>query len=80
MATLTVRNVPGQLYEQLKRSAALHRRSINSEVIVCLEMALVSTPIDPEAFLAQVRALRARVPRVFVTEQDLQQAKNEDRP
>lgn len=80
MASLTVKNIPDGLHQRLKASAAQHRRSMNSEVIACLEQVLRSEPIDPEAFLVRVRALRAKSPRVFVTEQDLQQAKNEGRP
>ncbi|MDQ3254247.1 MAG: Arc family DNA-binding protein, partial [Acidobacteriota bacterium] len=34
MATLTIKNLPDDLYQQLKRTAAQHRRSINSEVII----------------------------------------------
>ena len=80
MATLTVKNVPDDLYQRLKESAAQNRRSINSEIIACLEQAPVNTPVDPDAFLASVRALRGKVPRVFVTEEDLQRAKREGRP
>jgi len=81
MATLTIKNIPDELYEELKRSAAQHRRSINSEVIVCLEKALRSTKrIDPDEFLADVRALRQSIPGIFVTDEDLRAAKNEGRP
>ena len=60
MATLTVTNIPDDLYERLKASAAEHRRSINSEIIVCLERALASHRIDPDALLARADALRER--------------------
>ncbi|HEX2095407.1 MAG TPA: Arc family DNA-binding protein [Longimicrobiaceae bacterium] len=40
MANLTVKNIPDELYEQLKRRAAENRRSLNSEAIVCLEQAV----------------------------------------
>ena len=79
MATLTIKNIPDELYERLKRSAAQNRRSINSEVIVCLEKALGSRPIDPEAFLADVRAFRKSIPEAFVTDEFLRAAKNEGR-
>jgi hypothetical protein len=52
---------------------------MNSEAIVCLERTLMSTPVDPEEFLARVRALRERTPELFVTEEDLRKAKNEGR-
>ena len=34
--TLTLKNIPDEVYERLKHSAALHRRSLSSEAIVCL--------------------------------------------
>jgi plasmid stability protein len=80
MATLTIKNIPEKLRERLKESAAQHRRSINGEAICCLEKALVDNRVDPEEFLARARALRARMPRVFVTERDLRAAKNQGRP
>jgi antitoxin FitA len=79
MATLTIKNIPDELYEQLKQSAARHRRSVNSEVIVCLEKVLGSSFVDPATLLASIRALRKTVSTVFVTEEDLQAAKDEGR-
>jgi plasmid stability protein len=79
MTTLTIKNIPEKLYQRLKDSAAQHRRSINGEAISCLEKALVGNRLDPEDFLAQARSLRARMPRVFVTERDLRVAKNQGR-
>lgn len=37
MATLTIKNVPEPLVRRPKTQAALHRRSLNLEVISCLE-------------------------------------------
>jgi antitoxin FitA len=79
MATLTIKNIPDELYEQFKQSAARHRRSVNSEAIVCLEKVLGSSFVDPAALLASIRALRQTVSTVFVTEEDLQAAKDEGR-
>jgi plasmid stability protein len=80
MATLTIKNIPEKLRQRLKESAAQHRRSMNGEAISCLEKALVGNRVDAEDFLARARALRARTPRVFVTERDLRVAKNQGRP
>ena len=38
--TLTLKNIPDAVYAKLKSAAALHRRSLNSEAIVCLETVL----------------------------------------
>lgn len=78
MATITIKNIPPELYERLKRSAAQHRRSINSEVIVVLEDALRSRPFDPAAFLKSVRELRNRID-LYVTDEEVRAAINEGR-
>ena len=79
MATLTIKNVPEKLHKRLKESAAQHRRSINSEAITCLESVLVGNRVDPREFLARVDARRKRMPRVYLTEEFLRDAKNEGR-
>ena len=80
MATMTLKNVPDELYEMLKRSAERHRRSINREAIVCLERALGSGPADTADVLRQARALRGRATDLFITDAELQAAKAEGRP
>ena len=47
MATVTVKNIPDELYARLKSVAAMNRRSINSEIIMCIDRAVVSRPINP---------------------------------
>lgn len=60
--TLTLKNIPDVVYERLKLAAQTHRRSMNSEAIVCLEAVLL--PVKPPAAeqLARARALRATLP------------------
>ena len=79
MATLTIKNIPDAVYEQLKQRAARHRRSVNSEIIVCLEKVLGSRSVDPATFLTSLWALREHLPSVFVTEEDLRAAKEAGR-
>ncbi len=80
MATLTIKNIPERLRKRLKERAAQNRRSINGEAISCLESVLVSGRVDSDQFLAQARALRARMPRMFITDKDLRAARNKGRP
>ena len=75
MATLTVKNIPQPVIDRLKQQAALHRRSLNLEVISCLEAAVEATPVDPEALLARVRALRVRPAGVRLTDRLLTRLK-----
>lgn len=56
--TLTLKNIPDDVYARLKRSAEVHRRSLNSEAIVCLESVLAPTRIAPSERLARARELR----------------------
>jgi plasmid stability protein len=79
MATLTIKNVPDELHKRLKESAAQHRRSINSEAISCLERVLGAHRVDPKKFLAEVDAMRRRMPYVNLTEEFLRAAKHEGR-
>lgn len=57
-ATMTLKNIPDEIYERLKASAAIHRRSLNREAIVCLESVLLPERIPPQERLARARALR----------------------
>jgi plasmid stability protein len=80
MATLTVKNIPEPVVERLKHQARLHRRSLNLEVIACLEAAVESSPVDPEALLARIRSLRVRPKGARLTDSVLTQLKASGRP
>ena len=53
MAALTLKQVPGRLYQRLKEQAAAHRRSLSNEAILCLEKALGAPPASPFSSEAQ---------------------------
>lgn len=80
MPTLTIKSLPDALYQDLKRRAAAHRRSLNSEVLVCLEQAVAAPPADPAATLARVDALRARLRVPPLTAAVLDEAGADGRP
>ena len=61
MATMTVKDVPEKLHRRLKARAAAHRRSLNSEVIACLEATAGAQRLDPDTLLARAASLRSRV-------------------
>jgi plasmid stability protein len=79
MTTITVKNIPDELYEALKRSASLNRRSLNSEIIVCLERSLGSYRIDPEEMRETARRLRQKTAHYVISAEELQAAKEEGR-
>ena len=80
MSTLTIKNIPPELYKRLKARAAQHRRSINSEVIVCLEQILRSTRLDVSTLLARAREVRRYTEHAWLTDDELQKMKSEGRP
>lgn len=57
--TLTLKNIPDHVYDRLKWSAQVHRRSLNNEAIVCLETLLAPAGLSVAERLARARALRA---------------------
>lgn len=63
--TLTLKNVPEDVYDRLKSSAQTHRRSINSEAILCLESVLVPARVSPDERLARARAMREKLKTNF---------------
>lgn len=79
MATLTIKNIPDEIYEALKQQAILHRRSLNKEVIISLEQALHKKQADPSAILSKARKLRAKTSSFQLTEKILKAAKNKGR-
>lgn len=61
MATITLKNIPSNLHEQLKKRAFLHHRSLNSEIIYYLERAIFNRKVDVDSFLNNLRRLRRKV-------------------
>ena len=58
--TLPLKNIPDGVCARLKASAEAHRRSMNSEALVCLEAMLLPAKVAPTERLA--RALRDALP------------------
>jgi plasmid stability protein len=78
--TLTLKNIPDAVYDRLKLAAQMHRRSLNSEAIVCLESVLLPTKMMPSERIARARELRAGLPTGKFRARDIDGAKREDRP
>ena len=78
--TLTLKNIPDDLYDRLKSSAASHRRSLNCEAIVCLESILIPMRTDPAERLASARELRAALSSERFPTEEIDAMKREWRP
>ena len=79
MATVTVKNIPDELYNRLKTVAEINRRSINSEIIVCIEQAVKAHRISPEKVLNSARLVREFTTNYSIDDEAFTQAKTEGR-
>lgn len=78
--TLTIKNMPEKLYKRLKASAKANHRSLNKEIIACVEKAAPAKRMTPKEILASVNAFREKWKGPPITDEFLNWAKNEGRP
>lgn len=64
MPSITIKYVPPTLHQQLKDAATRHRRSLQNEIIACLEKYVDQLPRSKAELLAEAAALRDRLPSV----------------
>ncbi len=79
MTTLTLKNIPDSLYKQLKEAAKLHHRSINSEILYCVEHMLNPHKLSISEHLAIAKQLRSKTAHYLLTDSEINEAKNEGR-
>ncbi len=58
-ASITLKNIPDDIYCRLKEVAAVHHRSLNGEIIACLEHVLMPSRVGSDEHLLRARQLRA---------------------
>lgn len=80
MATITVKNIPDELYSRLKAAAESNRRSINGEIISRIERSLTPRRVTTEALLTRIRKLHDGFDGRTLTVEQIQDARNEGRP
>ena len=59
MKTITLKDIPSPVHTALKQRAHRHRRSLNKEILACLEMAVAPAPVNVQGMLLDIRAHRA---------------------
>ncbi len=59
MASITIKDLPSELHEKLKRSAKQRRRSLNSEVIARLEQSIEPRRVNVEELIEKARRFRS---------------------
>jgi plasmid stability protein len=77
--TLTLKDIPDEVYQRLKASAVTHRRSLNREAIVCLESVLLPGRVAPGERIARARELRSALPKGKFRARDIDAFKREGR-
>jgi len=80
MATLTIKNMPDALYQDLKQQAMLNHRSLNSEAIVSLTLIVNRSSASAQNILLKARALRVKENTVIdLTDEVINHAKQQGR-
>ena len=80
MPALTLKNIPDDLYTRLKESAQIHRRSLNSEILYCVEQALMPYKIDVSEHILTARKIREKTADYPLTDELLNHVKKSGRP
>jgi len=75
MATITVKNIPNELYLKLKTTASFNRRSINNEVIYCIENMIQSRKVNPDDFINQIDNFYKNIDVPSLTDEKLEKYK-----
>jgi antitoxin FitA len=80
MPNVNVKNMPKEIHRRLKERAKRNHRSLNSELLACLQEAVLPRRIDPDEAAERVRAMRARFRGPPLVDEDLARLKAERRP
>ena len=79
MVTITLKNVPPEIYERIKIQAKNSHRSINGEILSILEQAISIPPIDVKTTLERTRKLREMTADYVITADEIEKLINEGR-
>ena len=80
MATITVKNIPDELYARLKAAAESNRRSINGEIIRRIEKSLTPRKAPTGQLLARIGRLHDSFEGRTLTLEQIEEARHEGRP
>lgn len=77
MTTLTIKNIPPEIYERLKERAKANRRSLNNEIIVILERETrMRVQPSKEDLLEGIRKVRELTADYVLTDDEINKAKH----
>ena len=78
MISITIKGLSKAAHRELKKRAATHGRSLNTEAIAVLESSVRSTPVEAEGVIQKARQFRNSL-KFRVTAADLKRFKEEGR-
>lgn len=79
MATITLKDIPDELHQKLRRKAEVHGRSLNKEIIASLEQAVSSKRVELPDYLSRVKRVHDQID-FKVTTKSIQKAIESGRP
>lgn len=79
MVTITIKNIPEEIYERIKTKAKVNHRSINGEILSILEQAISIPPIDVEETLKRAKKIRELTAHYVITADEIEKFINEGR-
>jgi plasmid stability protein len=78
MITITIKGLSKEAHQALKKRAAVHGRSLNTEAIAVLESSVRSQPVEVEGVIQRARQFRNSL-KFKVTPADLKRFKEAGR-
>ncbi len=78
MPSITVKNIPEEIYDKVREQAKAHHRSINSEIIACLEQIVKPQQISSDDILQEARRLRKKA-KGSLSSEEIESAINQGR-
>lgn len=79
MPAITLKNIPDDLYNKIKKSAELNFRSINSEILFRLKSSIAQKKPEVDFLLSQIHKINRQIQISKLNEKLIDQAKNEGR-
>ena len=78
MSSITIKNIPPQIHDRLKKQAQMHHRSLQQEILFRLESSVPLPKLDAEKWIKEFRALRSRM-KGKITAEEIDKWKREGR-
>jgi len=79
MPAITIKNVPNELYDDIKKSASKNLRSINNEIIFRLKKTLSHRKTNPNHLIAKIDKINSIISLPNLNDDFISNAKNEGR-